>query len=256
MDERAIAGLVQTLEGKPTEELLDIWRKNDREQWRAEAFEAIARVLGARGVPLPEQEAKAAAGRTRVVRETDAPAGNRSRRVLKVVAVASVVLGVLLLIPLVATVILAFKENYWPPLIVIAVAVVVFLRGGLFLLRRARQPELDAARALSLAGRFVAGVFGCVFLPMAVGFGLWQLVTMGAGGAAGFTLSQEHLLAAGFLVATILYFVAMVLYVRRRILGASTCMIVGGVLSLPVGVLALAPGIAIRRAAQREIVTT
>jgi hypothetical protein len=41
---------------KPTEELLDIWRKNDRATYREEAFEAIRQILVDRKCDLPPQD--------------------------------------------------------------------------------------------------------------------------------------------------------------------------------------------------------
>lgn len=45
------------LKKKTTEELLEIWQKNDREEWSDEAFDAIYRLLEERGEDIPEQAA-------------------------------------------------------------------------------------------------------------------------------------------------------------------------------------------------------
>src|SRR5512140_3380971 len=42
---------------RDTEELLAIWKTNDRVEWSDEAFEVIATILRSRGVQLPEQSA-------------------------------------------------------------------------------------------------------------------------------------------------------------------------------------------------------
>lgn len=55
-------------EDKPTEELLDIWRKNDRAEYRPEVFAAIREILTDRKCALPEQEQSAmSADQSRVV---------------------------------------------------------------------------------------------------------------------------------------------------------------------------------------------
>ena len=46
---------------RTTEELVQIWARNDRDTWTPEAFDAIRRVLEERKVPLPEQRESAAA---------------------------------------------------------------------------------------------------------------------------------------------------------------------------------------------------
>lgn len=43
------------MEQKTTEELLDIWKKNDRGEWTDAAFEVIRGILAARIVSLPAQ---------------------------------------------------------------------------------------------------------------------------------------------------------------------------------------------------------
>src|SRR5512139_582545 len=40
---------------KETEELLELWRNNDRAEWSQEAFEIIKEILKERGVEIPEQ---------------------------------------------------------------------------------------------------------------------------------------------------------------------------------------------------------
>ncbi len=49
MDENWIEQIRRTLETKSTAELLQIWEKNDREEWTDEAFIAIQRILEKRG---------------------------------------------------------------------------------------------------------------------------------------------------------------------------------------------------------------
>jgi hypothetical protein len=49
--------IVENMRQKPTEELLAIWARNDREQWSDAAFEAIFKTLSERGVNVPPQGA-------------------------------------------------------------------------------------------------------------------------------------------------------------------------------------------------------
>jgi len=44
-----------TLEDRDSEDLLDIWRTNDREEWSPETFEAIREILIARNASIPPQ---------------------------------------------------------------------------------------------------------------------------------------------------------------------------------------------------------
>ena len=57
MDKGRIAAITQQMEALPNERLLEIWNANDRNEWSAEAFEAILQVLIRRGVSLPPQSA-------------------------------------------------------------------------------------------------------------------------------------------------------------------------------------------------------
>ncbi len=52
-----IEGIRRELETRETEDLLKIWQQNDRVEWTPEAFEAIQRILVARNVSLPVQNA-------------------------------------------------------------------------------------------------------------------------------------------------------------------------------------------------------
>lgn len=56
MDERKIEQVMKRLEEKSTEELRDIWKKNDREEWSEEAFAAMKKILASRGGELPAQD--------------------------------------------------------------------------------------------------------------------------------------------------------------------------------------------------------
>jgi hypothetical protein len=56
VNHRDLAEIRVTLSQKSTDDLLAIWRENDRAAWRPEAFVASAEILADRGVPLPEQK--------------------------------------------------------------------------------------------------------------------------------------------------------------------------------------------------------
>jgi uncharacterized membrane protein YgcG len=58
MIEKLGAQIRENMETKSTEELLGIWKENDREQWSEEAFEAIKQLLLERGETLPDQKEK------------------------------------------------------------------------------------------------------------------------------------------------------------------------------------------------------
>jgi len=55
MDEKQLEQIRFRMEEKDTEELLEIWKKNDREEWTEEAFETIREILLARTGSLPTQ---------------------------------------------------------------------------------------------------------------------------------------------------------------------------------------------------------
>jgi hypothetical protein len=55
MIEKQVVQIRNNMEKKNTEELLRIWKENDREQWSDEAFEAIKQLLLDRGETLPDQ---------------------------------------------------------------------------------------------------------------------------------------------------------------------------------------------------------
>jgi hypothetical protein len=45
----------ESMDQRQTEDLIEIWRANDRVDWSDEAFEVISEILQSRGVQLPEQ---------------------------------------------------------------------------------------------------------------------------------------------------------------------------------------------------------
>lgn len=51
--------LYETMRQKSSDELLQIWKENDRTEWSDEAYVAIKQVLDERGVSLPAQTAPA-----------------------------------------------------------------------------------------------------------------------------------------------------------------------------------------------------
>ena len=55
MDNKLAVQIREKMKQKPTDELLSIWTKNDRNEWTKEAFEAISDVLAERNVSIPEQ---------------------------------------------------------------------------------------------------------------------------------------------------------------------------------------------------------
>jgi hypothetical protein len=62
MDEKTINTIMQNMEARTNEELLSIWNEHNTQEWTADAFEAIRRVLVSRGVtpnqpePAPRRE--------------------------------------------------------------------------------------------------------------------------------------------------------------------------------------------------------
>lgn len=161
-------------------------------------------------------------------------------RILKVVSWVSIVLGILLVFPLLVTVMLAVKENYWPPLIGVTVAFLVFFGGGIKGLMHAKKPGLNATQVLSLVGSFVAGVFGCAIAALAVVFVLEGIY---------YDDPTDVLLSIFVPAVAILYIFATVLYSKKLFLQGSTLMIIAGVLNLPVGILALIVALQIRKVA-------
>ncbi len=59
MDQRLIQEIAELFESKTTEELLLIWAEEDRNEYSGEAFEAVRRILGSRGHPLPPKKTAA-----------------------------------------------------------------------------------------------------------------------------------------------------------------------------------------------------
>lgn len=55
IDENIVKEVSRRMEERSTEELLKIWKENNKEEWSEEAFEAIQRILVARGESLPVQ---------------------------------------------------------------------------------------------------------------------------------------------------------------------------------------------------------
>jgi len=57
--------IYKTLNLKNTDELLEIWETNDREEWSDTAFEVIEEILQGRGVEIPEQQVDNSEGFTK-----------------------------------------------------------------------------------------------------------------------------------------------------------------------------------------------
>lgn len=55
MDLRVVQNIRKNIESKSTEELIQIWKENDRSQYSDEAFEAIRQLLEEQGVATPLQ---------------------------------------------------------------------------------------------------------------------------------------------------------------------------------------------------------
>lgn len=56
MSDNLRAQIYNNMDLKSTDELLDIWQTNDREEWSENAFEIIREILAKRGVDIPEQD--------------------------------------------------------------------------------------------------------------------------------------------------------------------------------------------------------
>ncbi len=57
MENKSARTIQQELNEKATDELIAIWKANDRNQWSEEAFEAIRKIVTERGSTIPEQKA-------------------------------------------------------------------------------------------------------------------------------------------------------------------------------------------------------
>jgi uncharacterized RDD family membrane protein YckC len=57
MDEKLINEIYKNISHRSTEELLEIWTKNNRKLFSNEAFAAISQLISERGYKLPEQQA-------------------------------------------------------------------------------------------------------------------------------------------------------------------------------------------------------
>jgi hypothetical protein len=55
VDDERIRQIRDSMEDRKTQDLLEIWRKNDRDEWAPETFEAIRQVLLSRGFQVPRQ---------------------------------------------------------------------------------------------------------------------------------------------------------------------------------------------------------
>ena len=56
MDTKIVEDIRQNWANKTSDELLQIWKENDRERWSESAFEAARQILIDRGVELPQQD--------------------------------------------------------------------------------------------------------------------------------------------------------------------------------------------------------
>ena len=56
MNHKETDRIKESLREKTSDELLDIWIKNDRSEWTDEAFIAVRDLLSSRNVPVPKQK--------------------------------------------------------------------------------------------------------------------------------------------------------------------------------------------------------
>jgi hypothetical protein len=56
MNNKETTRIKESLQENTSDELLDIWTKNDRSEWTDGAFIAIRDLLSSRNVPVPKQE--------------------------------------------------------------------------------------------------------------------------------------------------------------------------------------------------------
>jgi hypothetical protein len=56
MDTKIVEDIRKNLTNKTSDELLQIWKENDRERWSEMAFEATKQILNERGIELPPQD--------------------------------------------------------------------------------------------------------------------------------------------------------------------------------------------------------
>ena len=56
MDTKIVEDIRKNLANKTSDELLQIWKENDRERWSEMAFEAAKQILNERGIELPPQD--------------------------------------------------------------------------------------------------------------------------------------------------------------------------------------------------------
>lgn len=93
MSEKTVAEISARMREKETDELLKIWKENNRDEWSNEAFEAIRKVLTERGVNVPTQSEK----RKDAKKDTAAASnlGSTGLYLLAIWLVAGIVIGAL-----------------------------------------------------------------------------------------------------------------------------------------------------------------
>jgi hypothetical protein len=86
MGKKLIDEVKTQMEKKNTDELLEIWTKNDREQWSDDAFEAVRQVLVNRGLAVPPQSPSPVPSKDAVMRPTPSLRRKLARLVIGIVA--------------------------------------------------------------------------------------------------------------------------------------------------------------------------
>jgi len=71
MDTKMVEHIRQNLANNTNDELLHMWKENDRERWSESAFEAVKQILTERGIELPAQGAPIVKGESVEERKTD-----------------------------------------------------------------------------------------------------------------------------------------------------------------------------------------
>ena len=56
MNMKMVEDIRQNLANKTSDELLNIWKENDRQRWSESAFEAVKQILTEQGIELPPQD--------------------------------------------------------------------------------------------------------------------------------------------------------------------------------------------------------
>lgn len=152
MNMKMVEDIRRNLRDRSSDELIQIWKENDRERWSGDAFEAIKQILIERGLTIPAQVPEKPSGTTSIEqRKKSYKRNGRKRKTVRIVVGSilsffGIVLGSILVGDILEGKYSIIEAIFFPPNLGWLVSLII---GGLWYDRLGKM-ELRGALALTI----------------------------------------------------------------------------------------------------------